>query len=365
MNYRKKVLNQDHRLLITIYAISLLILFGCCRWIKMTPISESPKQGDNIEVKITVGKKSELKKVDFKINNVTGTTTTIPHTVSINTCKESGIYYTTLTLWGEATYNDGEKKRFSGNYDLTVGNVTREDSDLNYNIYVAHDDDGDKEDLRIGMANAFMDEFNYYSESQYYWAEPRFYTTQCINFANNADMTISFGHGSHHQYKAGKNSSDWVNIANTSYGNCAQCFNTGDLEYLVFGSCQTLSMDNNGGYTFWHYWFHEDNNKIDKRPFTGLHMVLGFRTNHRIVYWIFDNDSEDFFEAFAENMDDGMKIIDAWQEAAGDELSFSDGKNRTAVIYLLVYENANIFYNQHDYIYDNSKYYQQYIDYWE
>ncbi len=363
MNFIKNVLIRNHKYLLIIFIICVL-LFSGCRWIKMIPINENPKQGDDIEVKITVGEKDELNKAEYKINNSPGTTTVIPHTLTVNTCKDNGTYHTKLALWGEATYDDGEIKLFEKNYDLTIGKATSEDSDKNYNIYIAHEDE-DREDLRIGMANAFMDEFNSYSKSQYYWAEPRFYTYQCFSYANNADMTISFGHGYHHHYKAGRNSSDWVDISSTAYGNCAQCYKNGDLEYLVFGSCQTLSMENDGGHSFWHYWFHDGNNKLDERPFTGLHMVLGFRTNHRIVHWFLDNDSEDFFDTFAENLDDGWKIIDAWQEAAGDELSFSDGKNRTAVIYLYVYENDRISNNRSDYIYGNNKYYQKYIDYWE
>jgi hypothetical protein len=148
---------------------------------------------------------------------------------------------------------------------------------------------------------------------------------------------------------------------NTAFGGCAHCNNVGDLEYLVFASCKTLSMDDSDGISFWYYWFHQNSTKLDPRPFTGLHMVLGFRTTHRIA----GDDSEEFFESFAENLDDGMHVIDAWQEAAGDELSFSDGKNRTAVFYLKEYENDTIDASGHDYIYGNVKYGDQWYDTWE
>lgn len=336
-----------------------------CRWIRMTPAPRQPKQGDIVKIRIRVGKSNQLEKVNYKIGELEGTITSVPHTVSINTCKETGKYLTSLSVWGEAIYNNGDVRTVSKVYDLTVGDISRKDSDLNYAIYVAHDDDEDREDLRIGIANAFMDEFDSYSQSQYYWSQPKLYTTECLYYANGVDMVISFGHGSHHKYKAGKSSSDWVNLSGTAYGSCAPCYNTGDLEYLVFASCQTLSIEDYGSHSFWYYWFHNEDTKFNKRPFTGLHMVLGFRTNHRIVHWILDNDSEDFFDEFAENLDDGVKVIDAWQEAAGDELSFDDGKNRTAVIYLKEYENDTISSNKHDYIRGNGNYNQQWIDTWE
>lgn len=361
----KKHLKFSRGIWIFIILCSLTIL-SACRWIKISPVPLSPKQGDNVKQIITVGDSEDLDKVNYKINDLEGTVSSVPHTVTINTCKATGKYFTSLSVWAEAVYIDGEIKTFGPKvYDLTVGKTSREDNDLNYAIYIAHDDDEDREDLRIGMANAFMDEFNSYSQSQYYWSEPRFYTNQSLYFANSVDMAISFGHGSHHNYKAGESSSDIVDVSTTEFGNCAPCYNTGDLEYLVFASCQTLSMENYAGNSFRYYWFLNANTKNDKRPFTGLHMTMGFRTNHSIVYWWFDNDSEDFFEEFADNLDDGIGLIDSWQEAAGDELSFDDGKNRTAVIYLKKYENDTISSSKDDYIYGNGNYNQQWIDYWE
>lgn len=355
--------------------IAILLVLSClsmlsgCRWIKMTPDPIQPKQGDIVKVKITVGESEDLTKVNYNINGVPGTATSVPHTVSVNICKESGQYPTTLSLWGEAIYNDGETITIDSALDLTVGKISREDGDLNYAIYVAQDNDGDTEDLMIDMANAFMDEFNSYSQSQYYWAEPRFYTTQSLFFANSADLVISFGHGNHHHYRAGNSGSHLVNVSTTAYGNCAPCYNTGDLEYLVFASCQILSIDNYGAQSFWYYWFNNASTKLDKRPFTGLHATLGFRTNFTITFWEFlwwsGNDGDDFFDEFADNLDDGMRVIDAWQEAIGDELSFDDGNNRGAVIYLKQYEDDAISTAKDDYIYGNSNYSQQWIDYWE
>ena len=188
----KKHLKFSRGIWIFIILCSLTIL-SACRWIKISPVPLSPKQGDNVKQIITVGDSEDLDKVNYKINDLEGTVSSVPHTVTINTCKATGKYFTSLSVWAEAVYIDGEIKTFGPKvYDLTVGKTSREDNDLNYAIYIAHDDDEDREDLRIGMANAFMDEFNSYSQSQYYWSEPRFYTNQSLYFANSVDMAISF-----------------------------------------------------------------------------------------------------------------------------------------------------------------------------
>jgi hypothetical protein len=351
------------------------LLLGGCKWVRVSTDNFMPKQGDTLQIKISAGESDKIDKVDYQVDGSgtesleSGTLSWVPYTTSVNTCKNSGNYITALQVHAEATYEDGVKKttdRLVGTEgevisDLTVCNQNREDIFLLYAIYVAHDSDEDREDLRIAMANAFMDAFHSYSRSQYYWSSPSYYQGNSLHYADSVDMAISFGHGKHHCYRAGSSTSDRVYMNNTAFGGCAHCNNVGDLEYLVFASCKTLSMDDSDGISFWYYWFHQNSTKLDPRPFTGLHMVLGFRTTHRIA----GDDSEEFFESFAENLDDGMHVIDAWQEAAGDELSFSDGKNRTAVFYLKEYENDTIDASGHDYIYGNVKYGDQWYDTWE
>jgi hypothetical protein len=98
-------------------------------------------------------------------------------------------------------------------------------------------------------------------------------------------------------------------------------------------------------------------------------MVLGFRTGLTIGFTDFppfghvDNDAADFVETFAENLDDGMKVINAWQEAAMDELDMSWGVNKSAVLYLDVYKNDTILSNRSDYIYMNPFYGTKSINY--
>ena len=70
------------------------------------------------------------------------------------------------------------------------------------------------------------------------------------------------------------------------------------------------------------------------------------------------------FEEFAANLDSGDSLVDAWQEAVGDELSFIGGVNRGAVFYLPIYEDDTIHSNTDDHIYGNPLYRLR-ADYWE
>jgi len=64
-----------------------LTILSACRWIKISPVPLSPKQGDNVKQIITVGDSEDLDKVNYKINDLEGTVSSVPHTVTINTCK--------------------------------------------------------------------------------------------------------------------------------------------------------------------------------------------------------------------------------------------------------------------------------------
>ena len=343
------------------------LFFASCKWVKITTTPQDAKQGGVLNFEITAGESSEIDEIDYKIGTTSGTTTTVPRTIKVNTCKSTGTYYTNLSYSATATYDDGTVKNTNGSVDLTVGKTTREDSDRTYVLYIADEADGTINDVRTGWANAFQDEFDTYTETQYYWAEPRFFTTQSLSFVNSADMAIFLGHGRHHEYRAGPNGSDWVNFTNTQYGNFVPCYNTGDSEYLVSGACQLLSLSNSGGNAWRHFWRHYNSTRLDTRPFSGLHMICGFRTNHHYTYWWFfgwHSSSTDFFEEFAERLDNGHRVRDAWLDSAGDELDFGGGDNRTAVFYLSPYVNDTLSSNRDDYIYGNANY-ALYAEYWE
>jgi hypothetical protein len=276
----------------------------------------------------------------------------------------SGDYITSLNLWAEATWENGKKRTYTKIYDLTASADSRENTVLDYGIYVAEDNDEDSEDLMIEMANAFFDEFNAYSSFDYYWSEPWFYDCSYLCEANSHDMVISFGHGNHHTYRAGNSSSGDVDLSGTAYGGFKPCYKAGDLEYLIFASCQVLSMENDNGNSYQHFWVNNYSTRLDDRPFMGLHMVCGFRTNFVVTVWWLDNDGTDFLDQFAENLNNNMSVIDSWQEAVGDELDFDDGNNRGTVFYIKSYENDRIKTRKSDYIYPNARY-NLWFDTWE
>lgn len=321
---------------------------------------EIPKQGDNIDIRVTAGSKSKIQSITYRVNSTTNTITSVPHNFKFNSCKSTGTYNTSLNLWSEAIYNNGKIRTFTKEYDLTVSPDSREGGSLTYGLFLAHDNNDYYEDHRISQANAFFNEFESYSSYDYYWTAPYVYNCSGLCYANKYDMLISYGHGGHHEYRAGNTLSDTVDLSTTSYGGFFPCYNTGDLEYLIFASCRTLSMNDFGGHSYIHYWMHFFSTRFENRPFSGLHMVCGFRTPYSAT----TGDASDFMEEFAENLDDNLHVIDAWQEAVGDELDFDDADNMGTVFYIKQYENDRITTRKNDYIYFNSNY-EIWYDTWE
>lgn len=334
------------------------------RWIDATLLPGSPKQGDVLSFGVTLGDQAHLQRLDYSVGGINGSLYSPPFNISVNTCKETGDYITDLMLQLVAVYDDDEVQTFSSpHYDLTVGQTVREDQDRTFAFYVAEDPDKDFENRLISRANAFLDEFDSYDESQYHFAEPFIYTSQSYWYANSVDLAVSIGHGAHHQFFTGNGS---VDLSGTAYGNLAPCYRTGDLEYLAMVSCQTLSMQDIGGESFWDYWFNDQNSRLEARPFTGLHQVLGFNTNVVLSYGLINDDGEDFLNTFAKKLDQNKRVRDAWMDAADEELSIENNKNRSAVLYLDRYENDRLSNNRNDYIFGNTNYayYNRWIEHW-
>jgi hypothetical protein len=212
----------------------------------------------------------------------------------------------------------------------------------------------------VDTAEAFLDEFDSLSLYQYLWAEPAYYGELSAATTNQVDLAISFGHGSHHHFDTGAGN---VILSGTAFGNFRPCGGHGDLEYLAFFSCSTLSLDDSGGDPWRFFWANGESTASMLRPFTGLHMVLGFRTVVESVCFFTCSD-EEMVEAFAANLDAGDRVIDAWQEAVGDEMGTSRGFNRGAVFYLQIYEGDTLDSDQDDFIY-GSPHYVLVADYWD
>ncbi len=205
-------------------------------------VQANAQQGDRVEITAVVGQFRTLRSARYRINELEGAINAERQVITYNTCKFAGEYQTSLNVWGQATYQDGTVRTFGPRIvDLTTSRVARNDRDRHYAVYISHDNDGDREDLRADVASAFMDEFEEYSRSQYNWAEPRLYTGDSIRFVNSVDMAISMGHGGRHSFQAGPDGHGSVNLALTEFGSFAPCGSTGDAKYLVFASCKTLS----------------------------------------------------------------------------------------------------------------------------
>jgi hypothetical protein len=328
---------------------------------------DNAKQGDNISIAMSAS--GPIDSVVYSFGPLTGKVSALPATVNLNTCKISGVYYTELDLSAKF-YVLGFYKKITEHLYLTIGVNSREDIDKDYVLYVGYiNDNGRKNDILAGMANAFQDEFDAYKQTQYLYAQPRFFTRDAISFVNSADMAIFLGEGDERCLLAGPDEdNDWVGSLEMEYGNFTPCGQEGDCEILVSGSCRLLAFDSDGSLPI-SYWMHGESTKLEKRAFSGLHMICGFRTDHKISSWWWGrrkNSSEDFFKSFAKRLDDGSSVKDAWLDAAGDNLDFDDGYNRTAVFYLWVYEDHNVYTDWDDYIYGNSIYNDGlFAEYWE
>ncbi len=347
--------------------VSALLLIGAtgCKWVQLRPDPANPKQGDLVSVQIAAGQPSEISTIKYKINAIQGTTTSAPFHVPVNTCKAPGKYDTQLSLWGEATYKDGTVRTYSQVSDLTEVKPERHNSTFSYVFYLSNSGDGWMDAGKSG-ADAFINNFSSRTDYKYFWSEPGVFSSACTDCASNFDLVIAWGHGSPHTFYSGKSA---VDLSGTAYGGCAFCNSTGDTKYLAFASCSILSLEDSASQPWWNYWFHNQSTRTDRRPFQGLHMVMGFRTLMVIDTWSFLWDSgdnaDDFFGDLAGRLDDGWSVKDAWLYSAKDNLSFDDGNNRAAVAYLGEYGSDTVSTTRSDFIYGNAKYANQWVEFWE
>jgi hypothetical protein len=220
-----------------------------------------------------------------------------------------------------------------------------EDLDHEFVGYVS-----DEEDRFIGYVWGFIDEFksNRWKNTQYYWGECRFLDNDHMVFADSADIAYIAGHGSPSYIVMSEGQG--CTLTNMSWGSHSTSNNKGDLEYIVFHSCQVLAMN-----TGWrNRWRHYSSSSSLNRPFSGLHIAMGFRTNHYngsgAGAWAADE--------FAENLEDGYSVRQAWYEAAEDARFLAGYKgNKPAIFYIRPHRNETVWsHNSEDYKYGDSNY---------
>lgn len=361
--------------------VTTIFVIGGCKEIHLYT-DMHPKQGDNVIVKVEIDEAADLEEVTVKVNGVEKGVPHVPsYTFVVDTCKDTtGDYMTYLHLSGEAEWKNGDTDTTGKNIPLTTSSIWREDDKyteyvdrLEYGDYVAHDADPLSEEVLDRNANKFIYAFHGFGDiyspypylrTQHYWASPSYYTGWAEYYINSVDFAISFGHGLHHQYGAGVGAGNIVDLSATEYGAFKPCHiqhsditETGDLEYLIFVSCLTLSTANDGGHPFWFYWFHDNSTEMGPRPFTGLHMVLGYTGLRHVDVATDDGDivwdsGSCFMTKFGWYLYAGVKVIDAWQIASLEGQCFTPGsdENFTAVLYLGSYEGDNIFDTKGDLI---------------
>ncbi len=146
------------------------------------------------------------------------------------------------------------------------------------------------------------------------------------------------------------NSGQRCDLQQMAWGSYSSKDRKGDLEYIVFHSCSTLAMDSN-----WRTrWVHNASNKNSERPFSGLHMAMGFRTKH----WHSGMTGDWTADEFAENLEDGYTVRYAWYEAVDDYRWTVPGKpNKPAIFYLKPHKNEILSgHTRKDYHYGDPEY---------
>lgn len=327
--------------------IAFLLVSAGCRHISIGYEPAFPKQGDIIKFKVTVGDASDMEQGRVWIGNEEIPVTSGSMTISRSTCKYyTTNYYTSLQVKGEVRYDDGEVKTTGPDtISLTTGWADYENTGRTYSIYVAHDNDDLVEDSFVDGASEFINTFNAYSLSKYEWSHPAHFSD-----LSAPDMIIAFGHGNHHSYKWGAGENDGLDLSTTAFGNFAFCNQYADVEYLIlFFSCLALSMDdftdNSGVHPFYWYWLNTPDNRLHKRPFMGLHQVLGFRSLTKTTFSCFgscSDDTDDFFETFSDYLDNNSATRSAWFWSIEEELDMDDGFNRGAVLFNDNYEHDTV-----------------------
>ena len=104
---------------------------------------------------------------------------------------------------------------------------------------------------------------------------------------------------------------------NTGSGNILNG-QSGDLEYIAFLTCQTVKIEEESSWTWldtrgWRS--HMSNADLRKGLFDGLHLVVGYHSNHSNLEDIDDNSWELEAKYFADNLDAGQSIWEAWKNS--------------------------------------------------
>ncbi len=142
-----------------------------------------------------------------------------------------------------------------------------------------------------------------FTNSQYYWAEPRLFTTQKNSFINSVQVALNEVHGNWWYYTTYQNYGDGVQISDIPYPGYGSSAG-GHLCYWIIHSCEVIPSPDDvpsstdPGYAtshWWDYWFN---------VFGGVHSVVGYRT----VMYIDDDAGYPYGQALRL----GLPVVSSW-----------------------------------------------------
>lgn len=93
---------------------------------------------------------------------------------------------------------------------------------------------------------------------------------------------------------------------------------SGDLEYIAFLTCQTVRIEDENSWDWLNtsgWQTHYENNILKKGFFDGLHMVVGYHSNHHNTIDISNTSWQLEAQYFAGNLDSGKTIWESWKDS--------------------------------------------------
>ena len=145
-----------------------------------------------------------------------------------------------------------------------------------------------------------------FSNSQYYWAEPRLFTNEKNSFVNSVQLALNEVHGNWWIFSTRDNSHDLVSLSSipsSGYGGGG----SGSLKYWIIHSCEVIPTQTDESTSFDVWW----------NIFNGLHAVVGYRTE----MWINDHVTW----AFGVALSLGAPVVPAWLTDISSDDSYDDG----------------------------------------
>ncbi|MCX6584371.1 MAG: DUF6345 domain-containing protein [Candidatus Aminicenantes bacterium] len=190
----------------------------------------------------------------------------------------------------------------------------------------------DANDFKRGLQNGHCGGCPAITFPQFYWDEPRVFTTQDNAFADQCNIALMEGHGNHWLFTTRSNCCDVVFLndgAQPGYGGHAG----GQMAYLILKGCDIIPSPielPNWPDPWW-------------RIFKGLHQAIGFRTT------MFINDNISYI--FGYYLGRNCRILDSWFYATNSSASYhwqrSHGGEVTgfgAVVMIPGHEGDGIYY---------------------